>query len=249
MKYFILFIILFCILEDSIAQERGAQPGGEPVTPQPPKRDTTIIFEPARPLEIYTGDQSLYPHHLGPHFVFSVHGFGFGGYYNYSLNEDFTLSLKLFGSSAFNGDELEQFNPSSGIFEVRNKINRVYSVPLDISLRYFFTGNKLESSFRPFVSAGVTPFMVLTTPYRVGRDPNGQVVDFFSALGDIESYYKIGGGGGIGANWGSNPKNDYRAEVSYYYLPFGGDGIESIIDRSIDNLGGLFLSVSLGFDL
>lgn len=238
-----LITILIGFGTESKAQETGL--------PAPPytEKDSTIYFEPARPLILYDSDQSLYPHHMGPHFVFSKHGIGLGAFYNYTFTDDFSFTIRTSISNAVGKDEFELFDRATGARVVKDKINRLFLIPIDFSLRYFVFGNDLESSFRPFVFGGASPFAVLSTPYRVGRNKDAELVGFFESFSDMESYGRIGANLGIGANWGTSPLRDNKVEIIYYYLPFGGNGIESRAGDPITDFGSVFLSLSLGFDL
>jgi len=246
MAYKLKNILIIVVLLFSL--ESYSQVPGLPDLPYT-KKDSTIIFESPRSLIEYSKDRSLFPHHLGPHFTFSGHGLGVGGFYNYTFSDNWSFTAKLSISNGIANDELETFNSSTGLAEVRDKINRLYLLPVDLSLRYFPFENDVESSFRPFVIGGASPFFIVSTPYRVGRRPDAEVVGFFSSFSEPESYVRIGANIGIGANWGDNPKRDNKFEIIYYILPFGGNGIESRWEEPILDFGGLFISVSLGFDL
>jgi hypothetical protein len=50
----------------------------------------------------------------------------------------------------------------------------------------------------------------------------------------------------MGANFGSNNKTLVSANIRYYIIPFGGEGLESIKDLPITQFGGIFLSLSFG---
>jgi hypothetical protein len=247
-------IKVFGMLIASFLLYLGEIPAQVPGLPDLPyeKPDSTIYFEPARPLILYDTDQTLFPHHMGPHFVFSKHGIGVGAFYNYTINNQWSFTVKSSISNAIGNDEFDVYDPTTGARVVKDKINRLYLLPVDFSIRYFVFDNNLESSFRPFLIGGASPYLLFSTPYRTGRQPNGEVVGFFESFSDIDSYAGIGANFGIGANWGSNPLRDNKVEVVYYYLPFSGpegNGIESRAGDPITNFGSLFLSLSLGFDL
>jgi hypothetical protein len=239
---YILFALVFGGYKSSMSQVPGL--------PDPPytREDSTIYFDPARVLIDYTTDQSLFPEHAGLYFHFSGNGFGLGGFYNYSFSELFSFTTRLSIANGRNSEEFETFNGLRGAPEVDGKINRLYFMPIDFNVKYFFLGNSVESSLRPYVSSGISPFAVIATPYREGRVPEGEVIGFFQAFGDPLGYFRVGGNIGFGANWGTNPKRDNRVELIYYYLPFT-EGIESRFEDPITNFGGIFISLTLGWSI
>jgi len=90
---------------------------------------------------------------------------------------------------------------------------------------------------RPFISAGIGPTFILSTPYDR---------EFFNAFGYGAFYTRFGAFIGAGANFGNTNRSIMGLNIRYYFIPFGGNGLESIRDLPIKNFGGVFLSLSLG---
>jgi outer membrane protein W len=109
--------------------------------------------------------------------------------------------------------------------------------PLTFGLQYYILKDKLTDSFKPYFSAGAGPTLILSTPYEK---------EFFNSFGYGTFYGRFGGFVGLGANLGANSNSLLGLNLKYYFIPFGGKGIESIQDFPMKDLGGVFLSLTVG---
>jgi hypothetical protein len=51
----------------------------------------------------------------------------------------------------------------------------------------------------------------------------------------------------IGSAFGSEGRTSLSATMRYYYVPFGGNGLESIKELPIRDFGGLFIALGIAF--
>jgi len=214
-----------------------AQITGAPLPGKPIEEDTTIIFTSPRPLLSESQQDKLHSKAWGLDLLFSSNGFGAGAFYQRFFTENTTGFVNFGISGARNSDEFEQYNPYTGQITVPNKVNRLYIFPLTLGVEYRLFADKIAESFRPHINAGVGTTFILATPYDR---------EFFLAFGHANGYTRFGGFVGIGANVGSSSKSLMGVNVRYYFIPFGGNGLESIRDLPITDFGGLFLTLSVG---
>lgn len=225
-----LTILFFAAATLLTAQEKGeTYPEFNP--------DTVFIFNSPRSLiapdDEYSGIRSAF----GADLVFSENGFGGGMFYQRNLGANFFGFVSLYISGARNTDEFDYYDYNTGTYRVPDKINRLYIFPLTIGVLKTLFNEEIADSFRPYVSAGFGPTFIISTPYNK---------EFFDAFGYSSGYTRLGGFLGIGANFGSGNKTLMSANIRYYYIPFGGNGLESIEGLPITNFGGIFLSFSIG---
>ncbi len=226
----------------------GAQitgvPGGTPsgTSPEPKgSGDSLYIFQPARPLIDSSGLTSEYGNAWGFDVLFSNSGFGGGAYYQWSLSPRLSAAVDLGISGARQSDEFPAWQPSAdpegfGDYVVPGKVNRLFSLPLTVGMRYRVLDNVLVDNLRPYINAGVGPTMILALPYDY---------EFFSSIPHAKAYLTGGGFVGVGAEFGSN-KPILGVNVRYYYIPLH-PGVESLRDQPITDFGGLFLTLNIGF--
>jgi hypothetical protein len=199
--------------------------------------DTTFVFDSPRPLVSPELSRSALNNAGGISLLFSRSGFGAGGFYNRDIYDNTVAFASLYISGARNTDEFEYFDWDTGEYRVPNKVNRLFNLPLMFGIKQFIFTEAIAQSFRPYLSAGVGPSLILSTPYEQG---------WFAAWGDAGVYIRHGGFVGFGAYVGGSESTLIGVNLRYYYIPFGGDGLESIRDNPIKDFGGIFLSLSIG---
>ncbi len=170
-------------------------------------------------------------------FVYSENGFGLSSslYAPVSRNTDFYLNLHISGVS--DSREITRYD-IYGNSVVVGKVNRVYMMPLSIGLIRELFKDEIEGSFKPSVSFGIAPALVMFNPYDRS---------FFNALAYTKTKFAVGPYAGIGINYRQSKSTSLSVNLSYYYLPILGDGVESIQNSEIKNVGGLQLSFGLNF--
>ncbi len=237
MKNSIKYILALLIFPSLLFSQKGELPP-ENGTFNP---DTVFIFYSPRPLikTLITPDGSTQG--LGFDLVFSNSGFGIGFFWQKFFNPNLLLYTNLLISGARNTDEFEvrYYNYNTGRIEefVPNKVNRLYMFPFTIGLQHYIFADELVESFKPFLNLGVGPTFIIATPYQR---------EFFNAFGYAQFYTRFGASVGAGAELSSVASTVLSLNIKYYYIPFGGNGLESIRNSPIYNFGGVFLSLSLG---
>lgn len=230
-----LLVILFCY--NLTAQEGGKVVTGENKRQLP---DTVIRFISPRPLLEPEIGENVKSKFFGLNLILSNNGFGFGGYFEYSFTNDFSAFASLYLSGARNTDEFEYYDPYSGQIFIPGKINRLYMFPLTIGINRFVLSNVLNSNFYPYFSFGFGPTFILSTPYKK---------EFFTSFAYSKFYVRFGGFVGFGVNVPTTTKSYFGVSARYYWIPFGGNGLESIIDMPIKDFGGFFLGFNLGIKI
>ncbi len=260
MKFFIpLIVFLYFFSIKSYSQI----PGEEPPAFNP---DTTFIFKSPRPLlepDIRKKDPVF---GYGLSVLFSNNGFGLGGFFSYKLAHELYTFASLNISGARKTEEFETpiyydpyYNPYSYYLRVERKKNRLFNIPFMFGVQKFFFSNKLSDNFKPFAEAGMGLSFIISTPYQeppydFERDMYGYVIadslgyyyDFFESFKHAKLHIRPGGFIGIGANFESIPKSILGINIRYYYIPYGGDGLESIVKQPLKDFGGLFISLNIG---
>ena len=226
----IISLLLLLSSNESKAQIKGEQPGD--IT------DSTFIFDSPRPLITSVDIKDQFSGAWGFDLLFSGHGFGGGFFYERTINEKISVFASLNISGARNSDEFEsQWDPQRQTYVVPDKVNRLYMFPLIFGGHYYVFTEEIASSLRPYISAGLGPTFILSTPYEK---------EFFEAFGYAAGYTRFGSFIGIGADVGGQGNSMMSVNIKYYYIPFGGEGLESIKDLPIKNFGGIFLSLDVG---
>ena len=244
MKRLVTFLaLLLCTAVVAHAQTTGEPVSGGTATEPPTiSPDTLFLFTPARPLVDSSANAEHYDESLGFDILFSNSGFGLGGFYQRPLSDGLAWFVNLGISGARKTDEFPTYIPDPEpphnlTYDVPGKVNRVFSLPLTVGLKYRVLETALVENFRPYLNVGVGPTMILALPYE-GHD-------FFSSLGHANAYFTGGGFVGVGADFGTTQPT-LGVNVRYYYIPFK-PGVESLRGDPITEFGGIFLTASIGF--
>lgn len=214
--------------------------------------DTTIIFNSPRPLIDITKVKGDYKNSTGLKVGFSSYGFSLGGFYQRKLNDNLQWNTFTLISQAMAGDEIMQIDPRTLQQFIPNKINRLLFIPLMTGLRLNLFQDKIVNTFKPFIGAGGGIGLILSSPYREGRrlfDDDGnqtRLVGFFEAFGDAVLYGRPGGYVEFGAEFNNGIGAYSSLNIRYYYVPFGGDGLESVVRQPITTFGQFFISLNIG---
>lgn len=203
-------------------------------------RDTVFVFRSPHPL--LSEDQRRLRSTVGGglEILFSQSGFGLGGFLEYRALDVLSCTFELGFSGARNSSEIETlYDPITGRLLVPDKVNRLFIVPFMVGVSHRLFTESLGETMRPFVSAGIGPTLIVSTPYEY---------EFFESFGYARGYIRAGGYIGVGTYIGSPARGNLALHLRYYYIPFGGDGLESIRGRPITVFGGFFIALSVGFD-
>jgi hypothetical protein len=220
-----LLVLLF-----AVALPLWAQVAGEPVAEMP---DSLFVFESPQPL-LTSAEEA--PAFWGLVLTFSGSGFGGGVFYHRPMGRKLAWSAELTVSAARNSDEFEVYDPYTGEVYVPGKVNRLFLLPLSLSLHHFLFTESLEQTFAPLVSLGVVPALIVSTPYDQ---------EFFSAFRQARLFFRFGAHLGIGVHVRYGVQSFLGVGLRYYTIPFGGAGLESVRGRPIRDFGGVVLSLRL----
>jgi opacity protein-like surface antigen len=241
MKYLLAIVTLFILSAASVAAQVTGEPTGsghggtvEGGTPIPD--DTLFVFEPARPLIDSLGVLTEASDVYGFDLLFSNSGFGAGGFYQHNYSQRLAGFIDLGITGSRKTDEFDQYDASRRDWRVPGKVNRLYTLPLTIGLRYRVFDEVLVDNFRPYINAGVGPSMIVALPYQY---------EFFSSFGHAKFAFTAGGFVGIGAEIGGS-RPVLGVNLRYFYIPLK-PGLESIENDPITDFGGLFLTMNVGF--
>jgi hypothetical protein len=202
------------------------------------KVDSTYIFKPSKPIRIYNPNETLISQSIGLDVAFTNSGLGLGMFYHYFLDNDNIIFANFYISGARNTDEIEYWDYNTGQWVVPNKINRLFLIPLTFGYTKILFSNSIAGTFKPFASIGVGPSFIFSTPYEKG---------WFEAWKYAKNYIRFGSYIEIGGYFKTIGNSIANAGIKYYYIPFGGDGLESIKGLPIKDFGGLVLSLSIGY--
>lgn len=243
--YRIIIIFTFCLFSTLQAQDPG-------IDKPKWKNDSTIIFKSPRPLLDPTKAIEVYNNSFGGDFAFSNHGFGLGLFWSNKINKSLDFEINLMISGARASDELEQFDWNTGRYVVLNKINRLYMFPVSFGIKKYIMRESFEGNLAPYLKGGISANTILSMPYRDNREANGEFVPFFSSFSETISYVRVGGFGELGFDFSVLPSQNTSIFIRYYYIPFGKasnglNGLESIATLPVENFGGFFISLSIGF--
>jgi len=249
---FFFSVQLVCISQTVANPPKKGITGGEERPDFNP--DSTIIFEPAKPLVTFQEALSQQRHAWGINLVFSESGFGYGMFWRNYFSDKFTMEAKFFFSDARNSDEFETPDYQFQRYLVAGKKNRLYNLPLTISASYYPFNDVISETFKPFVQLGTGVSFVGQAPYFIYDEFDEQVLDykdFFSAIGKVKFQTRFAMHFGIGADVSIIGKQSTQVSLNYYYIPFGGEGLESM-NKHLTNIprmtqfGGVQLNLTFG---
>jgi len=185
---------------------------------------------PPKPLEIFPSNS------WGIDIMFGDAGFGLGTF----LRKQFDVKWSAFADISFSETkderEFEYIDYFGNIFTVGKK-NRVFQVPLNFGAHYRIFENTIADNLRPYLSAGVGPTIIITTPYED---------EFFNSFGRAQAKYALGGYIGLGANFGLDKSSLVGINVRYYYSKILSGGVESLEGREKTEIQGFFITLNLG---
>lgn len=193
-------------------------------------QDSLKITKSSAPPKIPRNNWSL-------NFIYTDRGFGLGTNVYKSISNTVDLTAGIMISGVKDPNEFEQFDIFGNSF-TPDKINRVYMIPISIGLQKYLFTDELDESFRPLISAGISPTIVLTNPYDR---------DFFNALGYFNAGFAFGGYAGIGMEYKESNNVSLSMNIRYSYLPVLVNDIRSLKDKTIKDVGGFQLMFGLNF--
>jgi hypothetical protein len=170
-------------------------------------------------------------------FIYTDKGFGLGAklFKPVSQNTDFEAGIMFAGVKDPQENEVYDYYGNSFVY---GKINRVLEIPVSIGLQHYIFTEDLDDSFRPFLSIGASPTLVLMDPY---------YMDFFKALGYISTAFAFGPYAGIGLEYNESSNMSFCANLRYSYLPVLVNTVQSLKDKDIKDVGGIQIMLGVNF--
>lgn len=222
---------------------------------QPPRSDTTIIFQPSRPDLIRVDDFDQRSSAWGFDIMLSNNGFGAGGFYRHEFSPVFSGILTLAISDVKDDAEVEYFDYWGNSF-VPGKKNRLIMIPLIAGVQYRLFRDDIMENFRPYISGGIGPTMMFVAPYSFAKNftdsslginvTYSEEVEFFESLGSGQAKYTIGGYLAAGAYFGAPFGTLVGLSLRYYFVPFP-QGIEIMEGvPPVKNFGGFYITLNIG---
>ena len=176
------------------------------------------------------------PVQIGGEFIFSESGFGAGFFYE----RNFTLLTRGFVnftvSEQKSANEFERYDFWGRPYTV-GKVNRVYGMPLIFGVTKRLFSNVLTENFRPFISGGVGPSLIVTTPYSR---------EFFSSLKYAKAHPAGAAFIAFGTNIGISRTKLLGLEFRYEYQHIFGGGVETLYQVYKKDFGTFMIILKIG---
>ncbi|MFA5806023.1 MAG: hypothetical protein WC879_15405 [Melioribacteraceae bacterium] len=185
---------------------------------------------PVRPPEIFPNNT------WGVDIMFGEGGFGLGTFYRRLVTQDLTGFIDFSISETKDEREVQYIDYFGNTF-TPDKVNRSFQMPINFGLQYRLFSESLTENLRPYLTFGVGPTLIITTPYDK---------EFFNAFGYAQTKYAIGGYVGFGANMGTSKSNLVGLNVRYYYTYVFGEGIENLTNNFRKKFGQFALTLTVG---
>jgi len=185
---------------------------------------------PEKPPEVFPNNS------WGADIMFGEGGFGLGTFYKRAFSRTLTGVIDLSVSESKDDREMEYIDYWGNTFVI-GKVNRIFLIPVNFGLQYRIFADVLTENLRPYLSAGVGPTFVITTPYEK---------EFFSSFSDAKMHYAAGGYFGLGANFGDSKSNLVGINIRYYHIYLFGEGVESLQSNVRKSFGHFYISLNLG---
>ncbi len=172
----------------------------------------------------------------GVDIMFGDGGFGLGSFFRKSISTNLTGFVDFSISESKDEREVEYVDYFGNTFTL-GKENRVFIFPLNFGVQYRLFTESITDNLRPYISLGVGPSLILTTPYKY---------EFFKSFSYAESKIAAGGYVGFGANFGLSKSNLLGINFRYYIIHLFDEGVENMTGRYRTDLQHFYLSLNLG---
>lgn len=174
---------------------------------------------------------------LGLGVIYSDKGYGITGAYYKSISSSSDLFVNFSITGISDTREFEYFDYYGNSY-IDGKVNRVYMLPLNLGFQHYMFKDEIENDFKPLISIGITPALVLTNPYDKS---------YFKAFGYFNSAFAFGGFAGIGMEFQQSKNIAFSLNLRYFYLPVVSGSVTSIINSPMKDLGGINLIFGINF--
>ena len=214
---------------------------------QLPTNDTTIIFTPSDPRLVRPHAYNPQTDAWGIDLDLSNNGFGMGFFYRHEYDDELSGMINFTISDVKDNSEVEQYD-WYGNTVIPGKLNRLMMMPLFVSVQYRLFKDDIDDNFRPYITGGLGPAMILVAPYATYTDDGyggmqQNQIDFFTSLKYAQPRYTVGGFIGAGLYFGSQQGSMTGISMRYLYIPYS-PGIEVMQGGYMNSFGGLFLTIT-----
>lgn len=218
------------------------------------RRDSSMIFTPASPNLIQKTIYEPYRNAWGADLLLSNNGFGLGAFYRHEFSDVLAGFVQLAISDVKDDAEIDYVDPYTGTSFTPGKINRLMLFPLTVGMQYRLFSQTIADNFRPYLSAGLGPSIIMVAPYStpttindpyLGTITYNEQIDFFTSLKKAQMKLTMGAYIGAGAYFGMNSGTLSGVSFRYYYIPYA-PGIESLQNVKIKRFGGFYITLNFG---
>lgn len=185
---------------------------------------------PPKPPEVFPSNA------WGVDIMFGDAGFGLGTFLRKQIDVKWTAFADLSFSETKDEREFEYIDYWGNIYTVGKK-NRVFHMPVNFGVQYRIFEDVIADNLRPYLSAGVGPSLIITTPYEL---------EFFNSFGKAQAKYAVGGYIAFGGNFGLDKSSLVGINVRYYYSKLLSGGVESLEGKEKTEIHGFFITLNLG---
>jgi hypothetical protein len=219
-----------------------------------PQRDSSIVFTPASPNLIQKTTYEPYRSAWGADLLMSNNGFGVGAFYRHEFSDVLAGFVQLAISDVKDDAEMDYIDPYTGTSYTPGKVNRLMLFPFTVGMQYRLFSQTIADNFRPYLSAGLGPSIIMVSPYATPTTIDDPVygtytyydqIDFFSSLKKAQMKVTFGAYIGAGAYFGVNAGTLTGVSFRYYYIPYA-PGIESMQYTKITKFGGFYITLNFG---
>ncbi len=175
-------------------------------------------------------------HQIGFNLIFTESGFGTGFFYEKNIFPLTRGFINITISELKSDREFERYDYWGRPYIV-GKVNRVLSLPaiMGISRRLF--ADVLTENFRPYVTVGAGPDLIITTPYND---------DFFHSFKFAKAHTSVASFLGIGTNIGISRSKLLGIEMRYEYIHIFNGGVETLRNVYKKDFGSFVLLLKIG---
>ncbi|MGB9696294.1 MAG: hypothetical protein ACP5P3_03185 [Ignavibacteria bacterium] len=173
----------------------------------------------------------------GLNLIYGDKGFGLSSVVFYPLGKFSYLSFGLGVSGVADNREFEQFDIYGNSY-VPDKEKRIFLIPLNIGIQYYIFKDDIEGNFKPLITGGIAPALILTNPYDKG---------YFEAFKYFNAGFAFGPYIGIGLDYNESSSFGVSFDARFYYLPVLTKEVNSLKNRPIKDVGGFQLKFGVIF--
>ncbi len=187
-------------------------------------------------IEADTAKINFLPNEWGVNLMFGDGGFGLGSYLRKRLSDNIKGFVDISISEIKDNREIQYVDIFGRTFTVGKK-NRVMFIPITVGFQYRLFSEALTEVLRPYVTAGIGPSLIVTTPY---------YMEFFKSFSKAHANYAASAYIGLGALFGISKSNTVGLNARYYFVHLFNKGVESLYNRFQKDIGAFYISLDIG---